>query len=64
MPPKVRVTKKMILDTSFDIVRKEGHENLNARDRINLSVFSIFQWNSRIQICYFAYDYSTENICI
>ena len=31
MPPKVRVTKKMILDASFDIVRKEGYENLNAR---------------------------------
>ena len=31
MPPKVRVTKKMILDTAFDIIRKEGHENLNAR---------------------------------
>ena len=31
MPHKVRVTRKMILDVSFDIVRKEGHENLNAR---------------------------------
>lgn len=31
MPPKVRVTKKMILDAAFDLVRKEGHENLNAR---------------------------------
>ena len=31
MPPKVRVTKKMILDASFDIVRKEGHEKLNVR---------------------------------
>lgn len=31
MPPKVRVTKEMILNASFDIVRKEGHENLNAR---------------------------------
>ena len=31
MPPKVRVTKKMILDAAFDIVRKEGHESLNAR---------------------------------
>ena len=31
MPPKVRVTKKMILDAAFDIVRREGHENLNAR---------------------------------
>lgn len=31
MPPKVRVTKKMILDAAFDIVRKEGYESLNAR---------------------------------
>ena len=31
MPPKVRVTKKMILDASFDIVRKEGYDSLNAR---------------------------------
>lgn len=31
MPPKVQVTPKMILDAAFDIVRKEGHENLNAR---------------------------------
>ena len=34
------------------------------RDRINLSVFSISQWNSRIQICYFAYGYSIGNFCI
>ena len=31
MPPKVRVTKEMILDAAFGIVRKEGCENLNAR---------------------------------
>ena len=31
MPPKVRVTKKMILDAAFGIVREEGCENLNAR---------------------------------
>ena len=31
MPPKVQVSKKMILDAAFEIVRKEGHENLNAR---------------------------------
>lgn len=31
MPPKVRVTKKMILDAAFDIIRKDGHENLSAR---------------------------------
>lgn len=31
MPPKVKVTKDMILDASFQIIRKEGYESLNAR---------------------------------
>jgi AcrR family transcriptional regulator len=31
MPPKTKVTKEMILDASFAIIRKQGHENLNAR---------------------------------
>ena len=31
MPPKVKITKKMILDASFEIIRINGHENLNAR---------------------------------
>lgn len=31
MPPKVKITKKMIADASFEIVRASGHENLNAR---------------------------------
>ena len=31
MPPKVRITKKMVEDASFEIVRSQGHENLNAR---------------------------------
>ena len=31
MPPKVKITRKMIEDAAFEIVRKEGHENLNAR---------------------------------
>ena len=31
MPPKVRITKEMILNAAFDIVRKEGHEKLNAK---------------------------------
>lgn len=31
MPPKVRITKKMVEDASFDVVRLKGHENLNAR---------------------------------
>ena len=31
MPPKVKVSKEMILNASFEIIQKEGHENLNAR---------------------------------
>lgn len=31
MPPKTKITKKMILDTAFELVRKEGCEALNAR---------------------------------
>ena len=45
-------------------MREFGVEEKNIGDRINLSVFSVFQWNIRIQICYFAYGYSTGNICI
>ena len=31
MPPKVKITKKMVADASFEVVRARGHENLNAR---------------------------------
>ncbi len=31
MPPKVKITKKMVADASFEVVRAKGHENLNAR---------------------------------
>lgn len=31
MPPKVKITKKMVADASFEVVRANGHENLNAR---------------------------------
>lgn len=31
MPPKVKVTEKMILDASLEVIRISGHENLNAR---------------------------------
>ena len=40
MPPKVRVTKEMVTDAAFGIVRENGHENLNARaiaDRLKCS---------------------------
>ncbi len=31
MPPKVKITKKMVSDASFEVIRAYGHENLNAR---------------------------------
>ncbi len=40
MPPRVKVTKEMVKDAAFEIVRKSGHENLNVRtiaDHLNCS---------------------------
>lgn len=31
MPPKAKVTKKMIIDAGFEVVREYGIENVNAR---------------------------------
>ena len=31
MPPKARVTKEMVTEASFEIIRVNGHENLNVR---------------------------------
>ncbi len=31
MPPRVKVTREMILDAAFQIVREEGFESINAR---------------------------------
>ena len=31
MPPKVRITREMVVDASVEIIRQRGHENLNAR---------------------------------
>ncbi len=31
MPPKVKVTKTMVAEASFEVIRASGHENLNAR---------------------------------
>lgn len=32
MPPKVRITKELIVTTALDLVRKEGPQSLNARN--------------------------------
>ena len=31
MPPKARITKEMILDAAIEVIRENGHENLNVR---------------------------------
>ena len=31
MPPKVRVTKEMVANASFEIIKRSGHESLSAR---------------------------------
>ena len=31
MPPKARITRDMILDAAFDLVRQRGHGSLNVR---------------------------------
>lgn len=31
MPPKVRITREMVVDASVEVIRASGHENLNAR---------------------------------
>ncbi|MDE6749814.1 MAG: TetR/AcrR family transcriptional regulator [Lachnospiraceae bacterium] len=31
MPPKAKITKDMVVDAAFEVVREEGAENINAR---------------------------------
>lgn len=35
MPPKTRITREMVLDAAFEIARKSGIENVNARTIAN-----------------------------
>lgn len=32
MPPKIKITKEMIIDAAFEIVRTEGADNINVRN--------------------------------
>ena len=31
VPPKVRITRQMVADAAFEVIRANGHENLNVR---------------------------------
>ncbi len=40
MPPKTKITREMIIDAGFEIVREQGHESVSARtiaERLNCS---------------------------
>lgn len=40
MPPKAKITKNMIIDAAFQVVREAGVESINARtvaERLNCS---------------------------
>ena len=40
MPPKAKITKDMVIDAAFEVVRKTGAENINARtvsEKLNCS---------------------------
>lgn len=40
MPPKAKITRDMVVDAAFEIVRKKGWENINARtvsEKLNCS---------------------------
>ena len=45
MPPKVKITKKDIIETALDLIRKNGQESINARSiagALNCSTQPIF----------------------
>lgn len=52
MPPKAKVTKEMIIDAAFEVVRAEGAENINARTvakRLGCSTQPIMYHFARIE---------------
>ena len=45
MPPKIKITKEQIIQTAFDLVRKDGEQALNARSiacALNCSTQPVF----------------------
>ena len=54
MAPKTKITKEMIVDAAFEIIRADGYESLNARtiaERLNCSTQPIlYQFKTRAEI--------------
>lgn len=52
MPPKARITKEMILDTAFEIVRSEGADKITARsvsERLNCSTQPVLYYFASVE---------------
>ena len=70
MAPKIKITRDMILNTAFEIVRMIGHEALNVRsiaEQLNCSTQPVlYQFRSmeeiRNEVYHIANEYHTEYI--
>ena len=65
MPPKQRITREMILESSFSMFCREGMENVNARSvakALGCSTQPIFSYFSDLMITYFVKDRSEAAI--
>lgn len=52
MPPKAKITKEMIIDAGFEIVREHGIENVNARtvsEKLNCSTQPVMYHFKKIE---------------
>lgn len=52
MPPKAKITKEMIVDTAFEIVRKEGADKVTARsisEQLNCSTQPVLYYFSTVE---------------
>ena len=52
MPPKAKITKEMIVDTAFEIVRKEGADKITARrisEQLNCSTQPVLYYFSTVE---------------
>jgi AcrR family transcriptional regulator len=64
MPPRVKITKQMVADAAFALVRESGHENLNARtiaDRLGCSTQPVlYSFRTMDEIRQAAYEIADE----
>ena len=54
MPPKTKISREMIVDASLEVIRKEGHENLNARNIANAVAVAVLK-AARINLIHYLF---------